>query len=189
MDTPQQSGNLISRQYAQFKWFEFRFSGKVTRQEYLEEAALYGFLQLIVYIATLVISIPTMGIGAFLGLPVLLLLMIHVVGLSVRRLRDTGKSGAYIFMAFIPLAGLAIVFYQMMEESVPETAGAVTLPPTPNTMGQPQQPLPFEAAPAPAPAPAPVPAPAHTICSLCNGSGVNAAGHTCPMCSGKGVAN
>lgn len=159
MDTPTQSGNLIARQYAQFKWFEFRFSGKISRQEYFEENALLSFLMLISAILSCI----------YIGLPVLLLVMIHMIGLAVRRLRDTGRSWAYIFIGLIPLVGTPILLYITMDDSVTVTDGETKLPP------------------APAPAPAPESASVSTICSLCNGSGLNAAGHTCPKCSGKGV--
>ena len=133
-----------------------------------------------------------------------MLIFVHLLGLYVRRLSDTGKAWPYIFLGLISLVGVFILLYMMMDDSAPETQGEMKLPPMPNAPYQPQQPLPpmpnapyqpQQPMPAPAPAPAPVaepmfapaPATAPAICTLCNGSGINAAGHMCPMCSGKGV--
>ncbi|HEY8985897.1 MAG TPA: DUF805 domain-containing protein, partial [Streptomyces sp.] len=75
------------------------FSGRARRQEYWMFALF-----------NIVISIVLSIIGSVLDLGILsiiysLAVLLPSLGVSVRRLHDTGKSGWWILIALIPLAG------------------------------------------------------------------------------------
>ena len=135
MNSAKQSGNCIDRQYARFKWFKFRFAGKASRQSFFEEGALLGFL------SSVIIGLMFIPIVNLLFIPIYLLILIHIIGLYVRRLRDTGRNWTYIFLGLIPLVGVIILQYLAMDDSAPETEGET------------QQPMQNASSPAPAPAP------------------------------------
>jgi len=74
-----------------------------------------------------------MGISEFLGSSILgfiftgiyvlynLAVFIPNLALSVRRLHDTGRSGWFLLLSFIPLIGLIILLIFFVQESKPET--------------------------------------------------------------------
>ena len=86
------------------------FDGRARRKEY------WMFL-LIHWVIVLAISLLAgLGRGTVPSVPILVLLVLYTVavflpslGLTVRRLHDTGKSGAWVFLAFVPLVGAIIL--------------------------------------------------------------------------------
>ena len=100
------------------------FSDRARRSE-------YWFFQLFLFIVEFflqifsVIIMPTSrtssdpmssGVGIIL-LIFILIIFIPSLAVTVRRLHDSGKSGCYIFIAFIPLAGIFILLYFMCLDS------------------------------------------------------------------------
>ena len=82
------------------------FNGRARRKEY------WMFL-LIHWVIVLAISLLAgLGRGTVPSVPMLVVLVLYTLavflpslGLTVRRLHDTGKSGAWVFLAFVPLVG------------------------------------------------------------------------------------
>lgn len=77
------------------------FSGRSTASEYWW-AYLFNMI-----VSAVVSAIPIVGVIVALAL------FIPGLSLTVRRLHDTGKSGSYIFMSLIPLAGPIILIIQL----------------------------------------------------------------------------
>ena len=86
------------------------FNGRARRKEY------WMFL-LIHWVIVLAISLLAgLGRGTVPSVPMLVVLVLYTLavflpslGLTVRRLHDTGKSGAWVFLAFVPLVGAIIL--------------------------------------------------------------------------------
>jgi uncharacterized membrane protein YhaH (DUF805 family) len=90
------------------------FNGRARRAEYWLFVLLYSVLFGIPYGAG-----AAVGEGAPLYLPLALVAMVVALALiipslavAVRRLHDTGRSGWWVLLAFVPLVGLVLlVFY------------------------------------------------------------------------------
>ena len=103
------------------------FSGRSRRREYwtwtlavlLAEILLYG---LIFAAATRAGGEMTQTVGALFTILVIFLLATFIpsIAVSVRRLHDQEKSGLYVLVAVIPLAGLLALFVLM---ALPGTPG------------------------------------------------------------------
>jgi uncharacterized membrane protein YhaH (DUF805 family) len=102
------------------------FSGRARRSEYW-----YFTLTVIIIYAVLLALIAgaaTLGdVGKIIALVlnivylvVALVLLVPSLAVSVRRLHDTGRSGWWLLLAFIPLAGLVILVFMCLD-SQPET--------------------------------------------------------------------
>ncbi|MFC4666571.1 DUF805 domain-containing protein [Falsiporphyromonas endometrii] len=97
----------VLRQYADF-------SGRARRTEYW----MFTLVNLIITIALLLLFYFTESL-LFLGVVVLYSLAMIIPGIAVcvRRLHDTGKSGLYFFVSFIPLIGNIWIFVLMLLDS------------------------------------------------------------------------
>jgi len=87
------------------------FSGRARRKEY------WYF-----YLANGIIGFGLGIIDTVLGLPLLLSLyylavLLPTIGVSVRRLHDTGRSGWWILIVLIPLIGAIILLIYMVSDS------------------------------------------------------------------------
>ena len=91
-----------------FCLYALNFKGRSSRSEYWW-ACLFNFL------ASLVLSIIPL-IGGLLSLA----LMVPGIAISVRRMHDIGKSGWYLLMGMIPLAGPIILLVYLCSVSHPE---------------------------------------------------------------------
>ncbi|MDO4608214.1 MAG: DUF805 domain-containing protein [Clostridia bacterium] len=81
------------------------FKGRATRPE-------YWWVFLINWLLTFLINlIPVLG--ALLSL----IIIIPNLALTVRRLHDTGKSGWYAFISFIPIVGTVLLIIQLCKDS------------------------------------------------------------------------
>ena len=63
---------------------------------------------------------PEAGVGILSGLYALGV-MIPGIAVSVRRLHDTGRSGWWLLITFVPVLGALVFFYFMVLDSSPET--------------------------------------------------------------------
>lgn len=92
------------------------FHGRATRAEYWNFILLF----LLVVVTSAVMEalfvtsasdeqIPGLSIFDFAGVLVILSMVIPSVAVGVRRLHDTGRSGAWLFISFIPLVGNIIL--------------------------------------------------------------------------------
>ncbi|MEP5340563.1 MAG: DUF805 domain-containing protein [Algibacter sp.] len=95
------------------KWFQkvlienyINFSGRARRQEYWMFVLIW--LGIVILIGTLSSFIEEYseftGTSIIIGI-FMLATLIPWIALNVRRLHDTGKSGGYLFIHFIPIVG------------------------------------------------------------------------------------
>ncbi len=59
------------------------------------------------------------GLLGIIGMLYSLATLIPSLAIVVRRLHDTGKSGAYIFISLIPVVGWILLIVQLCKPSVP----------------------------------------------------------------------
>ncbi len=62
---------------------------------------------------------PVIVLGALLLINIVL--SFPLVPLSVRRLHDTGRAGYYLFLIFIPIAGIIVIIIFLLKDSDPDT--------------------------------------------------------------------
>lgn len=85
------------------------FSGRASKSEYWW-VFLFNMIALIP-VSLISSAVPPLGGACSIAL------MIPGISLAVRRLHDTGKSGAYWFMGLIPLAGGIILLIEFLKDS------------------------------------------------------------------------
>ena len=87
------------------------FSGRARRNEYwyfiLFDAIISIVLGLIDYLVGLYILSTVYALGVLLP----------SIGVSIRRLHDTGRSGWWLFIGLVPLAGPIILLIYMVSDS------------------------------------------------------------------------
>jgi uncharacterized membrane protein YhaH (DUF805 family) len=98
----------------------FVFEGRARRTEYW----MFGLVNLIVFIVLAVIDHvtgtwhPDARAGLLSGL-YLLAVLLPSLGVTVRRLHDTGRSGWWIFIGLVPLIGTIVLLVFMLLDSTP----------------------------------------------------------------------
>ena len=83
------------------------FNGRSRRSEYWWFVLFNLIIQIIIIILANLITKNLM----FLSYIYSLIIFLPGLGLVIRRLHDIGKSGWYIFIAFIPIVGVFILLY------------------------------------------------------------------------------
>jgi uncharacterized membrane protein YhaH (DUF805 family) len=98
------------------------FSGRARRKEYW----MFTLFNIIAYIVILIISTALAAIDNSLGLIGSLLLLLYAfavivpsLAVAVRRLHDTGRSGWWFLIAFVPFVGGIILLVFTVQDSVP----------------------------------------------------------------------
>lgn len=97
------------------------FKGRARRSEYL----WFCLLNFIAGIVTVVLDYQMgtinieLGLGALSGL-YSLIVFLPGLAVSVRRLHDTGHSGWYYLLTFIPILGALFLLYFFVSDSAPE---------------------------------------------------------------------
>jgi len=88
------------------------FSGRARRKE-------YWFFVLFSVIISLVLGVVDgfAGLGGVLGGLYALAVLIPSIAVGVRRLHDTGRSGWWLLIGFIPLIGLIVLIVFMVGDS------------------------------------------------------------------------
>ncbi|MFD7627709.1 DUF805 domain-containing protein [Streptomyces sp. NPDC059851] len=91
------------------------FSGRARRQE-------YWMFTLFNVLALIVVAVLDSAIGTYplLYLIYALAVLLPGLGVAVRRLHDTGKSGWWMFIAFVPLVGGIWLLVLMASEGHPQ---------------------------------------------------------------------
>jgi uncharacterized membrane protein YhaH (DUF805 family) len=126
-------GNMESENYWLAAWNNFGvFSGRARRMEYwlyrleimlvgLVFAIPYSFLRETSSSEPLTESNPTLAI-LFLAVAVILgiIFMIVDLGVTIRRLHDTGRSGWWILIRLVPYIGGLVIFIFTLMDSEPE---------------------------------------------------------------------
>ena len=105
------------------------FSGRASRQEYWMFMLSVGVFNLLCFMA-----IAVAGMFAVIALIILLVFAIVAfipgIALFIRRLHDTGRSGAWWFISFIPLIGTIVLLVFLVTEG---DAGVNQYGPNPKT--------------------------------------------------------
>ena len=95
------------------------FSGRARRSEYwyftlMNMLILLGLYSILIVAA--VADIPILaGIGGFLTLIFALGTFIPHLAVAVRRLHDTGKSGAFLLLGLVPFVSLILLYFYAAE--------------------------------------------------------------------------
>ena len=121
--TPRQAIESVFTQYA-------GFGGRASRSEYW---IWWGFL-VVVFFAIAAIALLFDTTGAIVAGLVALAIFIPNLAVTIRRLHDTGRSGWWLLIVFIPFIGGLILFVFMLldSQSEPNQWGA---PPYGSTWG------------------------------------------------------
>jgi uncharacterized membrane protein YhaH (DUF805 family) len=90
------------------------FSGRARRSEFW----WFGLFELVVVVVASLLDQIFGGTG-FLALIVLLALIVPSLAVTWRRLHDTGRSGGWYFITFVPLVGSLVLLVFCLMDSVP----------------------------------------------------------------------
>lgn len=93
------------------------FEGRARRKE-LWMFLLFHFIIL----AALMILENIIGTGGIIQMLYTLGVLLPCLSVGVRRLHDTGRSGWWILIGFIPIANFALIFFYVMEGTEGENA-------------------------------------------------------------------
>ena len=88
------------------------FTGRARRTEYWMFALINFIIALAIGIVEGILGGPGV-IGLLYGLAVL----IPAIAVSVRRLHDTGRSGLWLLISFVPLVGFIVLLVFMVQDS------------------------------------------------------------------------
>ncbi len=94
----------------------FNFSGKMSRKNFWLNVLINFIIYIILIMCTCInIGEPISGYYALLTIVYSLATIIPNISMQVRRLHDTGQSGACVLLCFIPIIGsiILIVFYSL----------------------------------------------------------------------------
>lgn len=84
------------------------FDGRATRSEYW----YFVLFNAIIYIAlSFIAPIIFGGAGFLLALLYALGVLLPSIGVGIRRLHDTGRSGWWLLLSLIPFGGLVVLFF------------------------------------------------------------------------------
>jgi len=91
------------------------FDGRARRREYW-----------LFFLVNFIIAVAAGIIGAILRIPGLMNIVVGIyflaillpsIGVCVRRLHDTGRSGWWILIGLIPLVGLVLLFFMVLDST------------------------------------------------------------------------
>ncbi|MBW3638363.1 MAG: DUF805 domain-containing protein [Actinobacteria bacterium] len=88
------------------------FSGRARRSE-------YWWFSLAVFLIIVLATVVDLVIGTFPAFYALafLAVLLPSIAVGVRRLHDTGKSGWFYLLAFVPFGGIALLVFFVMDSS------------------------------------------------------------------------
>ena len=96
--------------------FQLReFPGRARRSEYWYFVLFYGIVMLCLSLLALIPGAVLLTVIFWLGT------VVPNLAVSWRRLHDTGRSGAWVFLSLVPLVGVLILILWMAEDSQPGT--------------------------------------------------------------------
>jgi uncharacterized membrane protein YhaH (DUF805 family) len=112
------------------------FKGRASRAEYWWFALFVG----LVYVVGLVLTSIDDTVGGLVLLVGILGVILPQLAAAVRRLHDTGRSGAWYLIAFVPYVGSIVLIVLLAQKGQadaniygPPTSGAVLPPAPPST--------------------------------------------------------
>ena len=92
------------------------FTGRSRRKEY------WMFVLFYVVIAVGLSLVDAMLGTGFLGAVFVLAMFIPSISCAVRRLHDTGRSGWWMLIGFVPLIGLVLIYFLVLEGEAGDNA-------------------------------------------------------------------
>jgi len=105
-----------------------QFEGRATRSEYWYFLLFYFIFSLLASLLDTYLLNPLLGVipeqgnqGGILSMVLGLGLLIPSIGIGIRRLHDTGKSGWWLLIGFIPIVGIFLLIFFYIQDSQPET--------------------------------------------------------------------
>jgi len=97
----------VLKKYAQF-------SGRSRRTEYWMFALINFIIAIVIGFVEGIIGSP-----GLLGMLYALAVLIPGIAVTMRRLHDTGRSGWWILISFVPLIGIIVLLIFMVQDSEP----------------------------------------------------------------------
>lgn len=95
------------------------FSGRSRRKEYWFFVLFYVLISIVLGIIDTVIGTTTAKGFGILGAIYALILLIPSVAVTVRRLHDTGRTGWWVLIGFVPVIGWLVLLVFMFLDSEP----------------------------------------------------------------------
>ncbi|MGR5058653.1 DUF805 domain-containing protein [Vibrio rotiferianus] len=94
------------------------FNGRARRQEYWYFTLVNVLVNLVMGIIDRVIgSVTQMDNFGFFGVIYALFIMIPSIAVTVRRLHDSGRTGWWALIAFVPVIGILVLLYFLIQDS------------------------------------------------------------------------
>ncbi|MHA2771378.1 DUF805 domain-containing protein [Vibrio harveyi] len=94
------------------------FSSRARRQEYWYFTLVNVLVNLVMGIIDRVIgSVMQMDNFGFFGVIYALFIMIPSIAVTVRRLHDSGRTGWWALIAFVPIIGVLVLLYFLIQDS------------------------------------------------------------------------
>lgn len=94
------------------------FNGRARRQEYWYFTLVNVLVNLVMGIIDRVIgSVMQMDNFGFFGVIYALFIMIPSIAVTVRRLHDSGRTGWWALIAFVPIIGILVLLYFLIQDS------------------------------------------------------------------------
>ncbi|MGR5275105.1 DUF805 domain-containing protein [Vibrio rotiferianus] len=94
------------------------FNGRARRQEYWYFTLVNVLVNLVMGIIDRVIgSVMQMDNFGFFGVIYALFIMIPSIAVTVRRLHDSGRTGWWALIAFVPAIGILVLLYFLIQDS------------------------------------------------------------------------
>jgi len=121
-----QSVRAVLRKYADF-------TGRAQRPEFWWFVLFVGIAHLALNSLNVFTDYGTVYLGASLSGALAFATLVPLLAVTVRRLRDTGRSWTELFWLLLPIAGLIVVIVRLSEPSREQTASpsSPTVGPTP----------------------------------------------------------
>ncbi|MET9442669.1 DUF805 domain-containing protein [Streptomyces sp. NPDC006610] len=91
------------------------FSGRARRKEYW----MFTLINTVIYAALLALDFGLLGLG-FIAPLYMVAVLVPTLAVLVRRLHDTGRSGWWFFISFVPLVGGIVLLVFTVSDSKPE---------------------------------------------------------------------
>ncbi|MGF1515342.1 MAG: DUF805 domain-containing protein [Elainellaceae cyanobacterium] len=95
------------------------FSGRARRKEYWMFALFNILIAIAVGILQGILSAMTGGDQAILSTIYSLAVLVPSIAVGVRRLHDTGRTGWWLLIGFIPLIGALVLLFFFVQDSQP----------------------------------------------------------------------
>ena len=90
------------------------FTGRARRTEYW----MFALINFLVAMAIGIVD-GVLGGSGVIGMLYFLAVLIPAIAVSVRRLHDTGRSGLWLLISFVPLIGAIVLLVFMVQDSDP----------------------------------------------------------------------